>query len=241
MKKGQISVFIIVAILIIIIFGVYIIMRSSSSNNNIPLEFEGIHNFITECVKESAEESVYYVSTTGGYYKLPELSTPTEIAYYYDGRKSRVPFLLDIEKQIGSVFENIFKNCTEDYKNFKDIKIDHNNLKIKVNILDNLILFNLDYPISLSKDNKIVNFNKFNVEIPVRLKLVNKVSNEIVKVLISYNGDICINCLFDLSQKNDLYIEMYDYQLDSKIFVIRDEKLKLKGEDFVWYFASKII
>lgn len=239
MKRGQISIFIIVAIILILIIVILIFFRTNKSKENISLEFESIHNFIDECVKKTSQDSVYYVSTTGGYYEIPKLSTITEIAYYYDGNKNLAPSLNVIENQISVAFNNLFNDCVNNYDNFQDYKVEKGSIKSKVEITNDKILFNVDYPVKISKGNDVINFNKFDSKIDIRIKTINIISNEIIDSIVKNNGGICVNCLFELSKKYNLYIEMYDVDLDSTVFVIRDKDFKLYGEDFIWYFASK--
>ena len=57
MKKGQVTILIIVAILFVIIIGIYFIITFKNSNETkVPLKFEVVYNFVDECVKESAED-----------------------------------------------------------------------------------------------------------------------------------------------------------------------------------------
>ena len=239
MKKGQVSVLIIVAVLVVAGFVAYILVKPDSSSESIPEGFEGIHGFINGCVEESARESVYFVAQTGGYYDIPELSTNTEIAYYYDGIRNRVPLLADVERQMGLAFENIFLDCVGDYASFDDINVDDGKIGAMVDVSGDLVSFNVDYPVSFSKGVNVAEFSKFSAETPVRLELIHSVSDEIADSLKSSNGAVCINCFFDLSDENDLYIEMYDHELDASIFVVRDKTFKLNGDDFAWYFAAK--
>lgn len=238
-KRSQISIFIIVAIVLVLVIVLFVFFRINKSKENVTLVFENIHNFIDECVKKTSKDSVYYVSTTGGYYEIPKLSTLAEIAYYYDGNKNLAPSLNVIENQISLAFDGLFNDCVNNYENFKDYKIEKDNIKSKVKITDDKVLFDVDYSVKISKGNNVVNFNKFDSKVDVRLKNINIVSNEIVDSIVKNNGGICLNCLFEISKKYDFYVEMYDVDLDTTVFVIRDKNFKLYEEDFIWYFASK--
>ncbi len=123
-KRGQLSLFIIIAIvLIIIVISSFFIVQFQQKKN--PL-FEPVESFIQSCVEETVDESVVGLSMQGGYYnKEPSGSYLLfKVPYYFDNGKINVPSKNDIEKEFSDYIENGIINCIDDFKNFKEQEYD---------------------------------------------------------------------------------------------------------------------
>ena len=95
MKRGQISLFIIIGILIIVAVGIFFVVRNQISlPEKVPLEVQPIDNAIEECVQQRLLDAVRLVGLQGGFIILPSNYLETEdfgIAYgYYEGTKTLI-------------------------------------------------------------------------------------------------------------------------------------------------------
>ena len=48
---------------------------------------------------------------------------------------------------------------------------------------------------------------------------------------------ICLSCLYDLGEENEVHIDMLDYGKDTTIFTIIDDKSQLNNKSYEFNFA----
>jgi hypothetical protein len=77
-KRGQISVYIIIAILIISAVGVYFLVREKSTQKEIPAEFEPVQASFLSCIETNAEIGAEILGERGGYIYTPEFEPGSE-------------------------------------------------------------------------------------------------------------------------------------------------------------------
>ena len=239
MKKGQITIFIILGVFILISASLFFYLKNTNNifKENIPVEFTDIYNFIDSCMDQSAQDSISLVSQTGGYYNLPEDKTLTNIALYYNNNKNLLPSMKEIEEQISLAFSESLDSCINNFQDFESYQTDIiDNTEYQVLIKENKVSFKIKYPLEISKGENSANFKNFEKTIDSKLDDAYEIAKSVILERIINDG-VCLNCLFDSAEENDLFIEMYDYDSDTTIFIIVDKTYKLNGEDFAWYFA----
>jgi hypothetical protein len=228
-KKGQVTIFIIVAIIIVVIGVSFFIFKDSLVNSNkVSSEIAPIKNFVDDCIEKTGEKVIYEVGQKGGYYLAPEKSTITGIPYYYLEGEFLMPSNEEIEKEISFfVKENLFF-CTKNFVDFKDYNISQKEIKVETTILNNKIKLEIDYPLRIAKGKESFIIKDFEKEIPVRFGLV-------YDSILEYG--ICLNCLEDISEENDFYIEMFDYEQNTIIVNFIDKNSIINGEEFEYVYA----
>ncbi len=185
MKKGQISIFIIIGLLIIIILGIIVWSSNKQkvnevqSNNNIELlqyKAEVITNYVEQCINEISVKGIYLVGLQGGYLD-PEpnpkygtndninyqMSGFVKIPYWYHNEEDISPNIDKVEEDLGKYILFESKNC-KDFGNFEStLGVDifkSKDEKINVSINDEDISITLFKPIKLKsldgKKNKCI-------------------------------------------------------------------------------------
>lgn len=103
-KKGQVTIFVILAILIVAGILLYFVLRK-----DVPEKIkyspgtEQIYNFVQECLEDTAEEVIYNVGQGGGYYFPPEFSSDSGIVYYLVNGRNNMPSKEEIENEISKI------------------------------------------------------------------------------------------------------------------------------------------
>ncbi|MFA5856215.1 MAG: hypothetical protein WC867_02585 [Candidatus Pacearchaeota archaeon] len=241
-KKAQLAVFIIIALAIIVAIALILVaVKSSKENNNVPIEVQPVNSFIEACVKQVAQESIYNIGQTGGYFDLPEKSTKNNIAYHYYLKENIMPSRAMIESELEKYVDTMLFFCTKDFSEFNELEIRQGIIKTKTKIDDNQVIFNVIYPVSVTKGDKTYQLKEFNdIIVPVRLGIVYDMSyNMMIEQLKT--EDICLSCINDLAVDRDLFLDMRDYGVNKEdvIFTIIDRNSKINNEDYRFYFANK--
>lgn len=242
-KKGQITAFIIIAIVIVGVIAILFAVRGKifdSGAEEISPDVAPIHSFVEKCIRESGEQAVYYIGQTGGYFKVSNYSIDNGIAFYYDRGKNYMPAKEIIEREIGYYMDYMLFFCTKNFVDFSDFDIKQSKIKTKAKIEKNKVVFNVEYPLSISKGRKSYLFKKFNgIEVPVRLDRVYDLAYNITREQLIDKDVICASCIYDAAIDRDLYVEMNQYGEGVILFTIRDEKSQINNMDYRFNFANK--
>ena len=136
-KKGQITIFVIIAIVIVAaIIGLYLV-RDSIDFNFGSSEFDPIYESFDNCVLSHTEEALSIAGTQAGYIETPEFVSGSQYApfssqlsfvgvgvpywYYLSANgviKEQVPSKNDIEKQLGEFLALELERC--DFSSFRE-------------------------------------------------------------------------------------------------------------------------
>ncbi len=234
-KRGQITVFIILSLLIVAIVAlIFLFIKPPKETPGVYTA--SIYNFVDECIQETAEDAIYEIGQNGGYYFPANISTPTGIAYYYENGRNLIPKKERVEEQISLyIKENLFF-CTKNFVQFTNYNISQREINVETTISNDKVILEINYPIIISQGEESAIIEDFEKEINVRIGLI---YSSIIEFLNYSKQEICLSCLFDISETNDLIVEMVDYDNKTVIFIFRDENSKLNEQPFEWVFANK--
>lgn len=235
-KRGQITIFIIIAIIIAAGIAIFFSLRSQISIVTYPPEIQNVYSFVEECIEETGNDVVYNVGAGGGYYIPPELSTPTGVPIYYSKGENYIPSKEQIENEISDFVGETLFFCTRNFADFPELEITQGEIKTKTAIKENEVILNVNYPISIIKAGSTTVLNEFkDIKIPVRLGVVYDSVKKFNDAAI--NDSICLSCGMDIAIENDLYVDMADYDTNTMIFVFRDENSIINNQTFSFVFA----
>jgi len=237
-KKAQVTIFIIIAIILIAAVSLYFIFRDDlSSEGELSPDIEEIYLFVEECLEDVSEDVIYTVGQGGGYHFPPKLSTDSGIAYYYSNGENYMPSEKQIEEEISYFVSSKLFFCVRNFVDFPEFEITQREIKTKTEIKDEEVILEVEYPIRIIKGDKTTLIEDFEVKIPVRLGVVyDSVSGFIAE---GVEDGICLSCLLNISETNDLYVDMFDYDDETVIFIFKDENSELNDVAFEWVFANE--
>ena len=127
--------------------------------------------------------------------------------------------------------------CARNFADFPDLEITQGEIKTETAMENEKVVFNVNYPIRISKREDVSLLNNFKTEIPIRAGIVYASVAEFMRNQTAEG--ICISCMLEISERSDLYVEMMDYDEKTTVFVFRDKNSKINNEEFVWIFANE--
>ena len=249
-KIAQITLFVILALILLFVVGIGIYFISnikeekikivSEKVQEVSLEVQTIKTFTDECIKKVAIESAYEFGLKQGYYEIPELFIDTnflKIAYYYYKDKKLIPTISIFEKEFGKIIEeNLLIDCT-DFSIFKKLgfNIEFDEINTTTKILNDKVIIDVNYPLSIKKDNSLNTISKFTYTLLFRIGHIIDVSKELVKSVETepYALDLTLLLNFDV----DISVIHYDNCNDVYIIVDNESKIKPSDDDYVFTFA----
>jgi hypothetical protein len=197
-KRGQLTIFILIAILIVTAVSSVFILRDSLIFTKIPKNAEPIYNSFFYCLEETGDIATLVVLAQGGTYEKGNLSKFN--IYKLAKPISKNDSLKEIERNEGYGFtkENLgnsieefikdsFNYCIDsvDFTRF-DQEVVFDKFDINVDVKNKFIIMNLDFPIIVNKGNVSLYMENFvyrkKIDMGTMEDVVNKIVDESVKL-----------------------------------------------------------
>ena len=180
-KKGQVTVFVIVGIIILLVAGLFFFAKNYYGYGIEPKVYiqgplNSIKNEITKCVDEIISPSINLISNQGGSknptkYRLYESKNVKYLCQNIPNEEkclNSMDPLQKVESQLQEELQDKLKSCISKdlLESKRGYTITNPNLKVNAKILQENILFEIDYPITIEKDGVTQKLSRINREIP---------------------------------------------------------------------------
>lgn len=197
-KRGQVAIYILIALVIVALVTVYFLVRDRAVGENIPPSLVPVFDFYLSCIESEARTAIRLAGTQGGYVSVENyvpgseyapfssnlnfLGFPVPYWYYVAGNgiiREQVPSSRDIETEIADYVQEGVRNCYfEDYRN-QGFLIDLGEADVSVSLKDNLVEINVDSELDVSKDSDSGSKSRHEVVINSKLGKFYKLGLEI--------------------------------------------------------------
>ena len=241
-KKAQVTIFIILAVVILVIAGILLFLNKDNlTKEKISPDVQPIHSFAQSCIDNIAEDAVFYISERGGFYQPPENTFDEVIPYYLFEEQNHMPSKEKIQQDISTYIDEVISDCINNFTEFPDFEIQQQEIKTTTEIKKDKVVFNINYPLSISKQEQTYNFEKFETIVPIRLGLIYDSIYQIMQNQMKDLNGFDPHYIYEISVENELNIKMNGFIDESVIFVTVDKKSKIDDRDFMFNFANKYI
>ena len=119
MRKGQVTIFIIIAILLLFVF-IWLYSLVWGASGDMPADQERVFNYVTSCLEQVGADSLVVFGKQGRLEQFRRYD-PLNLEYYYDGI-ARVPANEDVEIELARYVDAHFAQCINDFKGFPVLK-----------------------------------------------------------------------------------------------------------------------
>ena len=240
-RKGQVTIFIIVAIVIVLLAALLYIFYPQI-RTGLGLGSQSPSAFLQSCLEEDVEMAIDTLSIQGGsiepenYFmyngeKVEYLCYTTE---YYKTCVMQQPLLKEhIEKEIGNEIEVTAKKCFDDLESSYRKRGYSVNLKrgrMAVELLPKRVVVNFDSSLSLSKG-EVENYNSFNVVVNNNLYELVAIAKSILNFEARY-GDS--ETTVYMNYYRDLKVEKKKQSEGTTIYILTD-----RNDENKFQFASR--
>lgn len=153
-KKGQITLFVILAIVIVGVIVGYFLLKDRIRVSSMPARFQPIENYFLECIQDRTEIGKQILGTQGGWIYLQDFEPGNNYAPFsnqlgFQGAsvpywqyvssssyiQEQVPSRQDMERQLETYIEENFRCDFSDFEN-EGYYVDYSELEVKVSIND---------------------------------------------------------------------------------------------------------
>lgn len=258
MKKGQVTVFVIIglillaAVISLIAFKEEIVKQADkiSLTKGIMMSQEArkVQSDTEECTKDLAELGLIVMGMQGGYSiidsRVQYTDTHTVFQYvpyigtayaYYKGQ-NLAPTKEIMETQLALFITETMLAC---HTTYKDIDVTYGNPVTTASIQNDKIMLNIDMDVKVKKGETESGFETLTVELPVRLGKVQEVTGEIIDKQIKVSEEeVCISCIARIAAENDMEVSISKVGEDI-FYSLTDKKSKVLGYDYNFMIANK--
>jgi hypothetical protein len=208
-RKGQIAIFVVIALVIIAGIGGYFILRNNVFRATVPSEFTEVYDYYLSCVESGVVDGGKILGTQAGYIELPEFEPGSEYApfsnqldflgqgvpywYYVSGNglvKTQVPSKKDMQRGLNDYLEDKLDEC--DFTEFRrqGILVEIGEASVSSNILE----------------------DKIDVSVNQRMVISSGEGDDLIDVVVNSHD---IEVASRLGGYYDIAKEIYDYELES--------------------------
>ena len=252
MKKGQVSIFILI-VLVIILASVFISYIKISSTEKIEAEVGGrvseagfaepFKNYVESCLKSVSENSIGVIGIQGGYYEHPEYYLQDRYffyPYYFYNNRNIMPSKSLIEKEISKAISKGLPYCVNDFLVFRKqgFTIEDGSINAMTVMTDRSVLIDVVYPINIKNEKQSILISNFRARVPVRLGTIYKIAENITNQQVEDSEHLCLSCIMDIGEENNLNFRFTSYENNETLFVITDNESILKNEPYDFMFMA---
>jgi len=165
-KRGQVTVFVIIGILILLVIGILLYfqfgLKEVFEESKVAVEAQPVKEIIDDCVEKVSLSGLELIGQQGGYIDIGvkdslKLDTVNSV-YWVDESGIVVPELKNMEKELEDYVEDNLEECA-DFSNL-DIKVNSGNVDVDV-AMSNKVSVKVTWPITVTKDASSYSFDKF--------------------------------------------------------------------------------
>ena len=243
-KRGQVTVFVIMAI--ILVAGILLFLYTQTDilgnkANNYPVIAQ-IVSEIQNCLDITAFDAITMIGMQGGYIFLPNQtfeSNLSEIAYaYYEGKKT-FNSISGIAREISNYVSLMLPQCT-DFTKFPDFIIEPKSISSSTIIQSELVNVNTKWSLLVKKGDVSYNLRSFTTTIPIRLGLVYNVTNTIVNSEVKDPNNIDLSYIIEIKNQYEISTDLIPNN-NTIVYSINDPLSKFHDAyiNYTFFFANK--
>jgi hypothetical protein len=135
--------------------------------------------------------------------------------------------------QLSESLKELLPLCTDSFKNFKGVEVTEGNISIETRIFQDEVLFLVDYPLSILKQEKKYQMQNFVARVPVRLGRDLSIASTIISE--QQNGFTLNKLIFP-----DFKVSLMPVGAGALVFGLMDEKTVLNNRTFLFMFAYEL-
>lgn len=189
-KKGQMSIFLALAVVLVLLVGAYLLFQNYLNRQNFSTDLTDpalspIQKYVLTCLEDSLQSGLLLAANQGGYVQVPDEiarnprlyvsahpDAPIKTPLWISEGRSYIPTYETMESQLATHIDQTIKNCIQDFSSLNDISNveELSSPKASVTINERDVTAHLNYTVSYNEGDKSQTINEFNYVLSVPLK-----------------------------------------------------------------------
>ena len=250
-KFAQTTIFIILAIVIVLsiaiaIYFSYLNIKETSdreffASNQIKPSLNSLEFSMIDCSKDISQDSLDIIALQGGYYNKPtnyinlgEIFIP----FYYTDGNIDYPSKQEVELELENYIDDKFTNCLNNI-NQQGFQLSFSKSNTNVEIKKANVEFQINLPITISKDNHNIDYQFIDHPITINSELLAIL--EIAEFYTKSHSEdpelYCITCVAELAEKNNLFFDLIPINEQTNLVIISESHTS--SEPYSFEFLNK--
>lgn len=208
-KRGQVTIFIIIAIVIVAAVAAVIYIQQTQQGTS--AEIQAIKSYLDSCFNEKGKQTILEISKQGFYYDLPVASIGflgEKTAYYLKDEQNLVPTTTTIEQELNKAMDKNMLPCLSLSQFREEYDITWSDCFSSSSVKDEGIEFSINCDITITKSITTSRLEEFKTSIACNAKKLINASNFIIEEYEKKPGYICLKCFDDIAEANGITIEI---------------------------------
>jgi hypothetical protein len=246
MKRGQVTLFVVLGIVIVAVVGLAIYYSDSISDairaaevqetSAVSQEAKAVQSFVKGCLKKTAENSLLTVGSKGGKNVVSSGFTKDGFNTNYlfkDGVKSFYK-KDDMGVEFSRYVDSNIAKCTLGFKGYKGVTA--SSPKTSVKISEDSVTFTTKWAVSVKGGSAEETLKVFKERLEVNVNGIYSITSSILDSLSSKS--LCVSCISKDGAKEDIdaTIDVYDKDM---VFTLDDTESDLNGTSLKFIFAVR--
>jgi len=190
MKKGQVTLFIIIGIIILLSVALVIYFTTETTKAparkyvSVPEDIQPVHDYVSECLYQVSKDGLAILGTQGGFINVPGIIQNTPSSYipgdnlgviktplwYYEG-EDRTPDLDFMAAELARYIKVRLPLCINNFTALgPQFTVYSQEMLPLVSFAANDVIVELDWPMQISTVERTTSVNRFITELPVKFK-----------------------------------------------------------------------
>lgn len=248
-KKSQIAIFILLGIVLLIAVSFIVYTKNETKKIeeeliDLPLEIQPIKLFVDSCIKQTSEEGIDFISLQGGYYDVPEPNVNEfifEVPYYFYSGQNNFPQKDAIQEELGRYIEDNLNSCLNNFLVLKDqgYEIEQGSIEADTKFIQNRVLVNLEYPLTIKKQDTEFKLEKFISTIDFDFNHIYEILIDIQNEQQKHMNAMPLGALSDLAYYYNFSFEIYNNKGEDKIYSLIFNETHFLKNPYIFSFAVK--
>ncbi|MBW3014965.1 hypothetical protein KY330_00925 [Candidatus Woesearchaeota archaeon] len=246
MKKGQITIYIILGIVILAIVGALLFFRTTDTGVAETLSLDAaraeVEQYVKTCIKTEGDYVLLALGYQGGYLFTPSFGGINYEGYtaaydYYLGY-NMLPSVNEIEDlHIDDFLDLTLLECVNDLDVFADrgVGIETGALDVNSEINYGDVLITVNYPVTLVQGDSVVELESFSEKFPIRLGYILAQVDELIEKEVDDPNWVDLTYINDL----ELDVRVVPISQTENLYFVTDEMSILKNQPYVFVFGNK--
>ena len=242
MKRGQVTIFIVVGILALLITGIilFIVKDTSEIETVDTSSVESVKLFVDSCLQDASTQAMRLVSMQGGYNTVPEPSQNfvfLDIPYYFDQGQGKVPTKARIEHEMSEYVSRHVENCL-DFSIFEEFEIKEGEMNVDVQLTESSV-FALTLPLMITQGDIITELDRFEYSLPVNFEHVHAIIQDVIREHQLNPNYVPMGHLSVLAQDEEFTFEISYLDDDVVVYSFVFDQYQVDRKQYVFAFGSK--
>ena len=241
-KRGQVTLFIIIAIIIVAIIVLAIVLQgglpgSKMSDNDI----SKVKSYLDSCFETKTEQGILFIAKQGGYNVLPEASInfiDEKTAYYLKNDQLLIPNVASVERELTDWLNEHASECLS----MPNYQIGSEKCTGTATITTDTVKAAFNCPVTIKKGVSSSQIRDFNVNVNAPIANLLDASAKVVDEYKKQPGYLCITCFDLITSANNVTIKIVPitketYEPEHIWFLITDKNIKFEDKNITWRFV----